>query len=286
MKTQPRVSIIMCVGCLLILLISACGDVPDDDSDDHNTDDGEYEHPITGYTHLEEALAKALGKTPGEEITPDELATLTHLTLPPPRFPGSLARFAGWPNMDLLAHCINLKELDLSHNGIANFSWVAGLTRLERLNLRNTVISDLQPLAGLVNLQQLDLSANQVNDLTALASMIQLKELYLDDNQIHDITPLANLIQLKELNLRDNQIRDITPLANLIQINKLNLQDNMIVDLKPLVDNPGLVNENPGHLEEDFGWAGDTVTLSGNPLSDVSINVYIPALQARGVTVR
>ena len=286
MKKQLFSSIIAVIGCLLILLISACGDVPDDDSDDNNTDDDEYGHPITSYTHLEEALAKALGKTPGEEITPDELATLTHLTLPPPRSPGPLARFVGWPNMDLLAYCINLKELDLSHNGISDFSWLARLTRLEQLNLRNTVISDLQPIAGLVNLQKLDLSVNQVNDLTALAGMIQLKELNLQWNQIHDITPLVNLIQIKELYLQHNQIRDITPLANLIQINKLNLQDNMIVDLKPLVDNLGLVNENPGHLEEDFGWAGDTVTLSGNPLSDVSINVYIPALQARGVTVR
>ena len=264
MKKQRRVSILTCIGCLLILLISACGDVPDDDSDDNNTDDDEYGHPITGYTHLEETLAKALGKTPGEEITPDELATLTHLTLPPPRHPGSLARFVGWPNMDLLAHCINLKELDLSHNGIADFSWLVGLTRLERLNLRNTVISDLEPLTGLVNLQRLDLSRNQLNDLTTLAGMIQLKELYLQHNQIHDITPLAHLIQIE----------------------RLYLHNNMIVDLKPLVDNPGLVNKNPVHLEGGFEWRADVVTVRDNPLSDISRNVYIPALEARGVIVR
>ena len=308
MKTQPRVSILTCIGCLLILLISACGD-----DDNYNDDYEDIEPPVIEYSYLEQALAEALGKTPGEEITPDELATLTHLKLPHPRFPASFVEkyFLGWTNIDLLVHCINLKELDFAQHGIDDFSPLARLTRLERLNLSRTLISDfqpltglvnlqeldlsgnqlndltnLEPLAGLVNLQQLDLSANQVNDLTVLADMVQLKGLYLDDNQIHDIAPLANLIQLKELNLRDNQIRDITPLANLIQINKLNLQDNMIVDLKPLVDNLGLVNENPGHLEEDFGWAGDTVTLSGNPLSDVSINVYIPALQARGVTVR
>ena len=123
-----------------------------------------------------------------------------------------------------------------------------------------SIATSLEPLTELVNLQTLDLFWNQLNDLTTLVGMIQLKE----------------------LNLRWNQIHDITPLANLIQIDKLYLDGNMIVDLKPLVDNPGLVDD----TREDFDWAGDTVTVSGNPLSDLSRNVYIPALQARGVNVR
>ena len=259
-KKQRLSSIITVIGCLLILLISACGH-DDANDDDYNNDYDDSEHPTTGYTHIEWTLAKALGKVPGEEITPDELATLTHLTVPEPPYPGALVRFiGGWQNIELLSHCVNLKQLNLSGTPISNLSPLAGLTRLERLNLRNTVISDLQPLAGLVNLQQLDLSRNQVKDLTTLADMIQLKELH----------------------LRDNQINDITPLANLIQIDKLYLDRNLIVDLKPLVDNPGLVDE----TREDFDWAGDTVTVSDNPLSDVSRNVYIPTLQARGVNVR
>ena len=112
--------------------------------------------------------------------------------------------------------------------------------------------------------------------------MIQLKEFDLYGNQIRDITPLAGMVQLKGLDFYGNQISDITPLANLIQIDKLYLDDNMIVDLKPLVDNLGLVDE----TREDFDWTGDTVTVSKNPLSDISRNVYIPALQARGVNVR
>ena len=91
---------------------------------------------------------------------------------------------------------------------------------------------------------------------------------------------------IKELSLQNNQIRDITPLANLIQIEKLYLQHNMIVDLKPLVDNLGLVNKNPVHLEGGFDWQADVVGIHDNPLSEVSRNVYIPALEARGVIVR
>jgi len=48
--------------------------------------------------------------------------------------------------------------------------------------------------------------------------------------------------------------------------------DNQIGDVKPLVDNTGLGD-------------GDEVWLSENPLSEQSINEYIPALEARGVTV-
>ena len=152
MKEQRYISIITCIGCLLILLISACGD--DADDDDYNNDYEDPGPPTTEYTHIEEALAKALGKVPGEEITPAELATLTYLTVPEPPHPGSLVRFVGgWQDIALLSHCINLKKLDLSGTPISNLGPLMGLTRLERLNLRNTVISDLEPLTGLVNLQ-------------------------------------------------------------------------------------------------------------------------------------
>ena len=265
MKKQRLSCILMCIGCLLVLLISACGDVPDDDSDDnntdeadYNTDDGDHVGPPTGNVIFAKTLAEAMGKVPGEEITLDELATLTHLTFPSPYHPW--LPDAGWTGIDLLAHCINLKELDLYGHQIRDLSPLARLTRLERLNLSLTGTSDLEPLAGLINLQKLDLSSNRLSDLTVL----------------------AGLIQLKALNLRDNQIRNIAPLANLIQIDKLYLDRNMVADLKPLVDNPGLVDD----TREDFDWAGDTVTVSGNPLNDISRNVYIPALQARGVNVR
>ena len=123
MKKQRFSSIITVIGCLLILLISACGD--DIDDDNNNTDDEIVYYAPT----LEMALANALGKAPGEEITTDELATLTHLTFPPPRYLGPLL---GWQSIELLTHCVNLKELDLSGHGIVDFGPLAGLTRLER----------------------------------------------------------------------------------------------------------------------------------------------------------
>jgi Leucine-rich repeat (LRR) protein len=52
----------------------------------------------------------------------------------------------------------------------------------------------------------------------------------------------------------------------------LDLSYNNISDISPLVENSGLS-------------LGDTVDLSNNPLSATSVNVYIPQLEARGVTV-
>jgi len=52
----------------------------------------------------------------------------------------------------------------------------------------------------------------------------------------------------------------------------LGLMQNPINDISPLVDNTGL-------------GEGDDVILVSNPLSGESINVYIPELEARGVTV-
>ena len=48
--------------------------------------------------------------------------------------------------------------------------------------------------------------------------------------------------------------------------------DNQISDISPLVQNEGLDDR-------------DAVQLQGYPLSSASINIYIPELEARGVTV-
>ena len=105
-----------------------------------------------------------------------------------------------------------------------------------------------------------------------MANLANLRSLSLQYNQVDDISPLANLTSLMSLDLWNNQISDISPLANLTGLTYLYLPRNQISDISPLVDNEGIS-------------AGDEVYLSDNPLSSDSINIYIPQLQARGVTV-
>ena len=69
-----------------------------------------------------------------------------------------------------------------------------------------------------------------------------------------------------------NNVSDISALQYLPSLNYVRLWDNQIIDIKSLVDNPALGD-------------GDIVGLDDNPLSEESINEYIPILKARGVIV-
>ena len=69
-----------------------------------------------------------------------------------------------------------------------------------------------------------------------------------------------------------NQITEISALITLENLSSLYLSGNQIADIYPLIQNNGIGN-------------GDRANLSNNPLSETSINIYIPQLEARGVTV-
>ena len=150
--------------------------------------------------------------------------------------------------------------------------YTSDLDRLYSLSASEKNIADLTGLECATSLIVLEVQSNQISDISPLANLTSLTGLSLDHNQIGDISPLANLTHLENLHLYDNQISDISPLANLTNLEYLYLWNNQISDISPLVDNEGLSE-------------GDQVDLTLNPLSSDSINVYIPQLEARGVTV-
>lgn len=126
--------------------------------------------------------------------------------------------------------------------------------------------SDLQRLTNLATPEK------NISDLTCLEYATGLTELRFGHTRISDISPLANLTKLTSLRLYINQISAISPLANLTNLERLSLHHNQISDIEPLVNNPGLSQ-------------GDEVYLRNNPLSDTSVNTYVPQLEARGVHV-
>ena len=127
-------------------------------------------------------------------------------------------------------------------------------------------VEDITPLT------QLDAKNRNITNLTGLEAATNLRKLELQENSISDISPIAGLTKLEKLYLQNNTISDISPLAGLTKLKQLYLQNNTISDISPLVENTGLRN-------------GDQVFIQGNPLSSLSINTHIPALQSRGVTV-
>jgi hypothetical protein len=105
-----------------------------------------------------------------------------------------------------------------------------------------------------------------------LKNLTSLTRLSLWGNRISDLRPLQTLSGLTYLVLSRNSISDISPLAFLTALKQLDLTDNNISDIHALVINKGLDK-------------GDTVYLSGNPLSADAKNKQIPQLKARGVRV-
>jgi Leucine-rich repeat (LRR) protein len=150
--------------------------------------------------------------------------------------------------------------------------YVSELAGLTRLAAYERGIRDISVLRYCTNLTYLYLSYNLISDIAPLANLTNLTYLYLYDNQISDISCLEGLTELSRLMLYGNQISDISYLDDLINLTFLGLSTNQISDISPLVDNLGLGD-------------GDEVDLESNRLSDDSINIYIPELEARGVTV-
>jgi hypothetical protein len=239
--------------------------------------------------NLEAAVREAIGK-PSGDIYQSDLVGLIGLS----------ATARSIKNLTGLEHCTSLRSLVLYDNYISDLSPLSSLTSLTYLHLQVNQISDISPLSSLTSLTQLylgtnrisdisplssltsltclNLGTNRISDISPLSSLTSLTQLYLYFNHISDLSPLSGLTSLTHLYLSNNRISDISPLSSLtsltelILMNELSLMGNQISDIKPLVDNPGLSR-------------GDFVYLQGNPLSNTSIYIYIPQLQARGVTV-
>ena len=89
---------------------------------------------------------------------------------------------------------------------------------------------------------------------------------------VSDLTGLDAARDLTHVFLGSNLVSDLAPLASLEELEGLDLANNLISDIGPLVDNPEI-------------GRGDWITLTGNPLSEESLNVHVPALRDRGVHV-
>ena len=148
---------------------------------------------------------------------------------------------------------------------------LAGLTEL---SAANDNVGDLAGLEHATNLKKLILDGNRIHrfGLEPLQNLTNLKELWVRNNNISDIRYLSGLTNLELLYLRNNTISDISPLTQLTKLKRLELNCNRIVDIAPLVAIRRLGAE--AH-----------VNLSENPLNSQSVDVHIPALKDRGVTV-
>jgi hypothetical protein len=140
------------------------------------------------------------------------------------------------------------------------------------LDANQAGIASLNGIELWTTLTAILLAGNSVTDLSPLANLVSLRGLGLTGNGIVNIAPLSGLVNIELLHLRANAVSDISALAGLTKLHQLDISDNDITNLAPLVANSGLAS-------------GDTVYAGQNPLSQQSLTVDVPALQARGVTI-
>ena len=214
--------------------------------------------PLAGLTQLTSLDFK---ETPVSDVTP--LAGLTQLI-------GLGLSKTAVSDITPLAGLTQLVDLDFYNTAVSDIAPLAGLTQLKYLWAIDTAVSDITPLAGLTQLKHLFLNGNSaVSDITPLAGLTQLTHLFLGWTAISDVSALAEMTKLTSLSLRGTAISDVSVLAGMTQLTKLHLSHTAISDLAPLTRLTHLT-----HLG-----------VAGNPLSYVSINTHIPAIQAKGTQV-
>ncbi len=256
--------------------------------------------------NLRAIIEDKLGKASGAPITSSEMASLTRLE----------AFYSGISDLTGLEFATNLTSLNFSSNNITDLSSLSDLTNLTTLSLHFNSISDVSPLSGLTNLTRLNLQGNSISDVSSLSGLTNLTSLRLQFNSISDVSPLSGLTNLTRLNLQGNSISDVSPLSGLTNLTYLNLSNNRVVDISSLSNLTnltwldlstndisdvsvlsGLTNPTRLYLSRnsisdlsplvangDLG-SGDEVEVRRNPLSAISLNTHIPALEARGVRV-
>jgi Leucine-rich repeat (LRR) protein len=144
---------------------------------------------------------------------------------------------------------------------------------LSRENQVGSLLQNTHVISQFRKLKTLWLGELNLDDISFVSTLTDsLTYLHLSFCNITDISAIANCRQLVRLYLDSNNITDIKALEELNNLNLLDLMYNKITNIEPLVNNIGLGQD-------------DAVSVTGNPLDQISINQYIPELQNRGVTV-
>ena len=183
---------------------------------------------------LRTLLADRLGKDADDEITRDDMASLTSLSYSWPVV-GERVDIADLTGLEFAA---NLSNLYLRGNDIVDLVPLADLDKLASLDLEGNQIVDLSPLADMPVLEMLFIGRNPIEDVSPLASLPRLA--HLDLWSTHVVRPALGKVPLQTLNLRGSRVSDLTGLKDLADLRELDLGDNPLTDLSPLGHLPRL----------------------------------------------
>ena len=155
--------------------------------------------------NLRVAIAEALGKASGAEITEADMQRLRTFR----------ADGRGIRDLTGLEYATNLERIELRRNAISDLTPLRGLIRLNNIKLRDNVISDVSPLANLLSVDWLGLEENVIRDLSPLKGLVKLEGIGISENLVTDVSSLASLTSLERIDAWDTPITDFSSLAQL-----------------------------------------------------------------------
>ena len=172
------------------------------------------------------------------------------------------------------AHC----SIDLRGNPLDTAALGEHIPRLEAwgVNVRYTEdqVHIADPVLRRLFRQQLAIGGRLIDDPVAeddVGPGLQ-RTIYGFNAGVSDLAGLEPVAGRVYLFLGSNAIADVSPLAGQEGLAALDLSRNLVSDLGPLVANPSTQRQ----------W----MTLTGNPLTEESLNVHVPALRDAGWRVR
>ena len=173
--------------------------------------------------NLRVAIAEALGRDPGTEITEADMQRLRHLH----------ADDKGIRDLTGLEFATNLERIEVRRNEISDLTPIAELTRLNNIKLRGNRISDVSPLAKLTKVDWLGLEANAITDLSPLKGLIKLNGIGISGNPITNVAPLTNLISLERIDAWRSPITDFSELAELPSLSWIEIGGDGAIEAIP-----------------------------------------------------
>ena len=245
---------------------------------------------------LQWIVEQALGKEDGEDIFPEEMKTLTHLSFsefsrpkrPPWLKSASIRGLAG------LEYAVNLEYLGLNYDCILGRDfWVERLVNLRELRF-NCGLRNLLTLSNISKLTYLDLSDNYMPELH-LAGLDSLKTLIVRDGRLPKLT-LVDLPSLENAWLSGAGIKELS-LKELPSLEVLELSYNSVIfnedNLPALIEglkDVRVLNLEHGNSVGDAAWLLElkkleVVGLRHTRLTKEAYTTYIPLLRKRGVAV-
>ncbi|CAL6097693.1 leucine-rich_repeat domain-containing protein [Hexamita inflata] len=136
---------------------------------------------------------------------------------------------------DLYGFKYLLTTLHIQNVNLCNLNSLSCLMNLRQLNVSQNGIVDITPVQYLINLKFLDFSFNRVVDISVLRFLTSLTHIAMISNNIVDVFPLSYLRNLRELYATFNRIMFVSPLMNLnlrvIELSNITIQLMLIFQI-------------------------------------------------------